>query len=196
MSAIVVGDPSVFAIESMITEAYERPGQRALGYFLIHISGNCYGVRSQDASMLACSFDGAIRRVARRGTHYVAPLEINLTAEVIVDSYCGATYDESRQEEYYFNMAAVDFREVIASSEIVWAPDGDEAFDDGSHVLQFDYEQRVRLIAFKNIGERRDILATLAEVLIDSDGYYGILDKWQRAFEADWMSALKRGTKA
>ena len=31
---------------------------------------------------------------------------------------------------------------------IVWAPDGDEAFDDGSYVLQVESGDQVRLIAF------------------------------------------------
>ena len=32
----------------------------------------------------------------------------------------------------------------------MWAPDGDEPFDDASYVLQFDVKDRVRLIAFKS----------------------------------------------
>jgi hypothetical protein len=54
---MIVGDPSVFAIESEITRAYERLSFRALGYFVIYVCGRSYGVRAPDATMLACSFD-------------------------------------------------------------------------------------------------------------------------------------------
>jgi hypothetical protein len=43
----------------------------------------------------------------------------------------------------------VGLRDMIYSRHILWAPDGDAAFDDGSYILQFDVDERVRLIAFK-----------------------------------------------
>jgi hypothetical protein len=49
--------------------AYERLGFLALGFFVIHIGGRCYGVRAQDATMLACSFSKVERRIAERGLH-------------------------------------------------------------------------------------------------------------------------------
>ena len=34
---MIVGDPSIFAIESGITKAYERPSFLALGFFVLHV---------------------------------------------------------------------------------------------------------------------------------------------------------------
>ncbi len=38
---------------------------------------------------------------------------------------------------------------MVWDSKLMWAPDGDEAFDDGSYVLQIDSGSLVRLIGFK-----------------------------------------------
>ena len=40
----------------------------SLNFFVIHLGGKMLGVRSQDATLLACSFDTVSRRIARRGT--------------------------------------------------------------------------------------------------------------------------------
>lgn len=53
---MIVGSSSVFAIESEITEAVPGIGQLALGFFVIHISGQAFGVKEPDATMLGCSF--------------------------------------------------------------------------------------------------------------------------------------------
>ena len=55
---MIIGDPKVFAIESCISIAYEELGARALGFFVIHIGGRCYGVREPDATWLACTSAG------------------------------------------------------------------------------------------------------------------------------------------
>jgi hypothetical protein len=137
MSAITVGDIAAFAIESCISRSYEQPSLRGLGYFVIHLDGKIFGVKSNDATLLACSFDEVNRRIARRGTHSdVFGDELN--AARIADAVRAVLYDAGRQDESFFGMSSADFQHAVAASEIVWAPDGDEAFDDGSHVLQFD----------------------------------------------------------
>jgi hypothetical protein len=66
---MVIGNPSVFAIESGITQAYESLSLRALGFFVIHVGGRRFGVYESDATMLANSYDTVQTRVARRGGH-------------------------------------------------------------------------------------------------------------------------------
>ncbi len=191
MAVIIVGNPAVFAIESSITEAYERLSQRALGYFVIHVSGKSYGIRSPEATLLACSFDAVRERISRRGMHSVS-FGVEPDATRIVDAYLAVTYHDGRQDETFFGMPANAIEEAILSKEIVWAPDGDAAFDDGSHILQFDALDRVRLIAFKNEGSAENIMGTLAEVWVGADEFYGILDDWQRRFEAERVAVLSR----
>jgi hypothetical protein len=191
---MIVGDPSVFAIESSITQPYEALGQRALGFFIIYVGGKGYGVRSPEATLLACSLDAVRRRIARRGTHD-APFGSEPSATKVVDAVRAVMYDEGRQGETFFGMSADELRDVLASHEIVWAPDGDAAFDDGGHVLQFDQGDKVRLIAFKNAENKDDVVRTMAEVCVNADEFYGLLDIWQNRFEAEWVDALRSATK-
>lgn len=189
-----VGNPSVLAIESVITEAYESPGQRALGFFVIELGGKAYGVRSPDATLLACSLDAIRRRIERRGRHF-SEFGAEADAFELVDAFRAATYSESRQGEVFFGMSADELRIAFCSNEIVWAPDGDAAFDDGSHVLQFDAGDSVRLIGFKNADDDEAIASTVAEVWMTGDDYYGLLEKWQGAFETAWRVALQLDAK-
>ncbi len=190
MASVIVGDPSVFALESSITQPYERLSQRALGFFVIHVAGACYGVRSSDATLLACSFDAVQRRIAQRGKHCVR-FDSGMPAAKIVQAFRTAWYDEPCQDKLVLGMACKDIVDTFVFGEIVWAPDGDEAFDDGGHVLQFDIGDRVRLIAFKDTDGQEDVVRTLSEVSIDADAFYRVLDKWQSGFESEWTSALK-----
>ncbi len=191
---MVVGDPSVLAIESSITQPYERLGQRALGFFVIHVGGKSYGVRSPEATLLACSFDAVRRRIVRRGEHCVL-FGSEPDAAKVVDAVRAAMYGEDCQGESFFGMSADVLRDALASNEIVWAPDGDAAFDDGGHVLQFDQGSKVRVVAFKNAGNQDEVASTLAEVWMNADEFYGLLNKWQGRFEAEWAAALKQATK-
>jgi hypothetical protein len=186
---LIIGNTSLFAIESSITEAYERLSFRALGFFVIHVGGRRYGRRSVDSTMLACSFDEVERRIAMRGTHNV-PFAAEPDAGKIANAFRGAVYSET-QKESYFGLPLARFIEMIYSKRIVWAPDGDEAFDDGSYVLQFDILDSVRLIAFKCGQGLSYDPATLGDVTLAADDFYGLLRDWHDAFEAEWTSMKK-----
>lgn len=189
MTALIVGNSVEFAIESCITQAYRDLSQRALGYFVIHVGGNSYGVHAPEATLLACSFDAVQRRIVRRGMH---SMNFGATADAlkVAEAILSFTYDEVSPDAVFFSMSYHDFRHALISSEIVWAPDGDAAFDDGGHVLQFDVGDQVRLIAFMNPVRREDVASSLTEVWISSEEFYGYLDKWQRQFQAEWMAAI------
>jgi len=188
---MVIGNPSVFAIESVITQAYERLSQRALGFFVVHVGDRRFGVCESDATMLGCSFDTVQRRVARRGTH-TASFAIEPDAGKIADAFRNAVYAED-QDEDYFGIPRAEFSKLFeqGSSDLMWAPDGDEAFDDGSYVLQFDVKDRVRLIAFKSSAGYIHDPATLSDVWLPADDYYRVLQRWQEAFDSEWAAMPK-----
>jgi len=186
---LIIGNPSVFAIESGITRAYERLSFRALGFFVIHVNGRCYGKRSIDSTMLACSYDEVERRIAMRGNHTV-PFAAESDGGEIADAFREALYAE-KQEESHFGMPTSEFSDLIRSKRIMWAPDGDEAFDDGSYVLQFDVQEQVRLIAFKSSKGYLHDPATLSDVWLAADDFYSILQHWHGAFEVEWASMPK-----
>jgi hypothetical protein len=54
MGAVIVGEASLFAIESEITKVVPNISQRALGFFVIHVCGRRFGVQEPDA-LLSCA---------------------------------------------------------------------------------------------------------------------------------------------
>ena len=186
---MIVGNPSIFAIESTIGRAYENPGLRALGFFAIHVCGNCYGVRSPDTTFLACSYDEVQRRIGKRGSH-TAPFASEPDAGEIAHAFRSAVYGEE-QWKSYFGIPCSEFDKVVEVNRIMWAPDGDEAFDDGSYILQFDVDDHVRLIAFKSGQDCLYDPPSLAEAWLAADHFYDVLERWHRSFEAEWASLPK-----
>jgi len=186
---MIVGDPRIFAIESEISFAYERLSFRALGYFVIHLKSMIYGVRSPDATMLACSYDEVEKRLRLRGKH-VAPFSKHVDAGAIADAVVQSIYGREEGQQW-FGQADTAFAPSLHENDIGWAPDGDEAFDDGSHVVQFDCDDRARVIAFKSNAECRHIPDTLTDVWMSAEAYYGVLDQWRAAFEIEWTKTSK-----
>ncbi|ASF48512.1 Imm42 family immunity protein [Methylovulum psychrotolerans] len=189
---MIIGNKSTFAIESSITRAYGRLSFRALGYFVIHIGGTSYGINSPDATLLACSFDEIKNRFIDRGTHK-ASFAIEPSAKKIANAINMSIYSESQIDENFFGMSLSEFYDIVTTNHIIWAPDGDEAFDDGSHVLHFDIENHVRLIGFKRGNSDIDDKEyhSLIDLWLDADEFYSILIRWYDVFESEWEAAVK-----
>jgi hypothetical protein len=188
---MIVGNPRIFAIQSEITHAYERLSLRALGFFIIHVMDGCYGVNSPEATMLANSFDTASRRIVDRGRH-TASFAMGSDAGKIARSVSRAIYCDSNQDELFFGMPKSKFTDIIYSNEILWAPDGDEAFDDSSYVLQFDVGDKVRLIAFSRAINPIYDPESLRDAWLAADDFYGVLQNWCDSFKAEWISLPKK----
>lgn len=183
-----VGDPEQFAIESSIQIAYESVGLMGLGYFVIWIDGNSYGVHESDATMLACSLTEVRKRLACRGTH-TATFSVS-DGSAIANAYSEAIFSDDPKPQY-FGIPLERFQEIIYTSDIAWCPDGDEAFDDGSYILQFDVGEMVRLLAFKRTSDGDCDPTTFREVRIKADRFYNVLAAWARDFESTWVSMPK-----
>jgi hypothetical protein len=193
MQKITSGDPAVFAIESGVVQFFKNPGQRALGYFVIFVKGEQYGVRTENATLLACSFDAVERRINNRGKHAFA--YTHNPVECIVESVRAALYVDERQEDIFFGTSsAEELKEDLALHEIVWAPDGDAAFDDGGHVLQFDFNNKVHIIAFKNLVNEKDVFLTIKSVILDAPHFYEVLEDWKTKFESEWILFTKNSS--
>ena len=190
---MIVGDPSRFALESEITYAYGRLSLRALGYFVIHVEGKCFGIRTWDATMLAIAFDGVAKRIAMRGSH-TAPSISTEESESLATAFSRAIYVEHEQDELFFGMRDSDFITLLHSTNLDWAPDGEEGFDDGSCVLQFDVGDEVRLIAFSRAMNPILDPARLREVWIPAEDFYTILQNWHDRFLEEWTSSPKEFT--
>lgn len=191
---MVVGDRMSLAIESTITQAFPNLSQRALGYFVIHIGGKAYGVREPDASMLGCSFEAVNDRLRRRGTHQV-PFLSTIGAPLIAEAFLDVMYRQTARVDY-FGLPVAKFTDILHGNAIEWAPDGDEAFDDGSHVLQFDVGNKVRLIAFVNTESPEDVGGTVVEEWLDGEVFYGVLCRWSEQFAAEWERKVRENSAA
>jgi hypothetical protein len=191
---MIVGDPNRFALESEITKAYEEKSLRALGFFVIHVAGRCFGVREMEATMLANSFDEVGERIARRGQH-ADPLLAAAAARTLALAVSQAIYGYSERGKPLLGMNDAEIADRFASSQALWAPGGDEAFDDGSYVLHFDLGNRVRLVAFRRTVSSLLDPGSLVETSLEADEFYGILEAWRRGFGEEWkLSPKEDGT--
>ncbi|WP_275783621.1 Imm42 family immunity protein [Pararhizobium gei] len=176
---MIVGDAQTFALESEILFPVDSVAQQAVGFFVVHISGNQFGVREEDATCLGCSANEVAERLLMRGSHVSEQL-FSLAAADIADVYLANFYGEAGDSS--------SFEDAIRENNLIWCPDGDAAFDDGSHILQFDHEDYVRLIAFRNSDEGT---ADLVERTMFAAEYYSILKMWLTEFRRDRDVALK-----
>lgn len=186
---MIVGDCRVFAIESEITEATESLSQLVLGFFVIHIGGRAFGVRQPNASMLGCSFNEVEHRLRRWGTH-ASPIPLDVSAPEVATAYLDALYRDNARTDY-FGLSQDQFVDALQSSGAIWAPDGDEAFDDGSHILQFDVDGRVRILAFLNTEEPDDFAQSIREEWMNADLFYAIVSGWKTLFAVERTGRLK-----
>jgi hypothetical protein len=155
---MVFGDRSTFAIDCEITSRH--PPHQALGKFVVYLAGRRFGVDDPEASMLANSIDAIGERILNRGLHIRRSFDAT-PAAAIANAYLSGTYRG-------------DVSEQVDWSTIIWVPDGDEAFDDGSHILQMDIGSSVRLIGFQNTG---DALTAddVVELTMLPDAFYSVL---------------------
>jgi Immunity protein 42 len=187
---MIVGDQNSFALESEISCAYERASLMALGFFNIHLGSQAYGVRAPDATLLACSFDAVVERVRLRGRH-VAPFSAESDAASVADAIGAAIYSPEAELKSFWGLSCAQFVSAVYANQLIWAPDGDEAFDDGSFVVHLDVGNRVRLIGFKLGGAGRHHPLTLTDLWLEADRFYDVLDRWRIEFAAEWEAAPK-----
>lgn len=191
---MTIGNPDKLAIESDITRAIQTEDSvLPSGYFVIHVCGLRYGVRQPDATLLSCSVAEIDNRIGRRGNHAV-PFASE-PAGRIADAYRDAICAPDQEQKQFFGRPHSEFENLIHSSYISWAPDGDEAFDDGSYVLQFDVGDKVRIIAFRcaERGYHHDPL-TLRDLWVGEEEFYGVLEQWRTAFTDAWALLCERKT--
>jgi Immunity protein 42 len=191
---ILIGNKSIFAIESSIARAFESKHFKALGFIVIHVGGLSYGIHEPEATMLGASYGEVKMRILRRGTHS-ALFAQEESAGKIADAFRDAIYAHNQEREEFFGIRQPDFKRIIYDNNLMWVPDGDEAFDDGSYALQFDVGNQVRLIAFKASNEGGNYHhdpTTIRDIWLAADDFYGILERWRGGFEAEWNAALKQ----
>ncbi|WP_374334534.1 Imm42 family immunity protein [Leeia sp.] len=188
MKAVMIfGDKNKFGVELSIDCYCISDGLMAVGKLLIYINGRKYGVDEPDATYLACSYNVIKEIVANRRRHCVPYVE-DMSSSDIVSCFVWSVY----AIPYGRNDWGGDFLKRLDDDlykiGCVWAPDGDRAFDDGSHVLIFDVGEMVRLVAFVNSDDEAVISSSLEELVIDADEFYGVLRGWVTGFNDAYQS--------
>jgi len=187
---ILIGDKRRFAIETGFAPQSGRKIATVYGLFRIWIDGLGYGIDQEDATCLANSYEWLKYRLDNRGT-FVGVDWSNKSVQEILGS--------ARYEIYGRIGATAESCEPFR--RLMMAPDGDEAFDDGSTIIQFDVNNVVRLVAGRtsamNSVEALDRATyrdeysrllrwepgTLRDITFDADVFYDTIRQWLSAFE-------------
>lgn len=190
MDEMMIGNPDLFAIETSIFEAYDSPGQMALGCFVLHVGGFQYGYREPDSTIIGTSFNAIRRRIADRGNHK-SPLPSDAHAAEIATAVSRANSLDDMEDKHLYGVPWLQFFKLLNVNDCILAPDNEQGFDDGSHVLHFDDESTVRLVAFRMTSSYVFEKESLRDVRISQDNFYAILEEWHKQFEKDWISSPK-----
>ena len=88
----------------------------------------------RNATMLACSISEVERRIGARGRH-AAHFATDPDAGKIADAFRDAAYDPNPDfaESCFLGMPQEQLRQLFYARHLVWAPDGDEAFEANTH---------------------------------------------------------------
>lgn len=181
---MLIGNKSSFAIDTHIEEKLESKSLLGIGYFNIILADRRFGVCEVDATTLGCSYDNIVTRINDRGNH-VAPFGEVADAHSVAKIFRDVMYINGEDGEPVFDLPRKTFMDLIYNNKLMWAPDGDEAFDDGSFVLHFDIGNDVRLIGFYTNVDTYCDEDTLVDIRISANEYYGILDSWRSKFEKE-----------
>ena len=93
----------------------------------------------------------------------------------IADAFRQALYAPDQNDNEVLGVPKEEFIDLVSSRHLLWAPDGDEAFDDRSYVVQFDIGSRVRVVAFKADERYGHDRSTLRDVSLSADSFYDLL---------------------
>jgi hypothetical protein len=191
-NSLLVGSRNSFAIESHVSQILTSPSQMGLGYFNVHIADCRYGVRGPDATLLACSFDAVNERLRSRGKH-ICPRLDQVNGLKLSALYYDLVYRGRREIETPEDQVVLGVLESEEAAKIVWAPDGDEAFDDGSFILQYDSDAMVRLVAFRVTDGGEIDVECSRDIWIPGAVFYRILAEWSEQFSSNWNEMCRLG---
>jgi hypothetical protein len=186
---MIIGN-KVFSIESYISSVNEHPSIRGLGYFIINIKNQVYGIKDDEATLLACSYDSMVNRFFDFGKHIISE-EINIMDGLEIAEY----FEKILYDERYKSDGRMDnkIKDMIYHNKLVLAPDGDEAFDDGSRIFQFDIKDKVRLIGYKSLKNNIIDRKTLTDLIIDAGFFYETINDWSDSFLKEWDALARKG---
>lgn len=180
VAKIVLGHSDSFMLDTCVSFIY--PGNRitnAIGWFNIWISGHRYGCHEPDSTALAHSYDCVGAIIRNRGGHTSALSEYS--ADDVALRLGGACFGDLEFTEVQ-GMSSDELYADVIRRRLWWAPDGDEAFDDGSNVILFDVGAHVRLVGFRMTDDAESVV-DVHESTVPEAVFYDLLIEWRNGFE-------------
>ena len=187
----IIGDTSKFAIESGISQAFERRSFLALGFFLIHVGGVCYGVRDDQATMLSSPLQKLNRILRLRGLIQGPELFEQQTAAEIFELLDSVIFEGDQRKSCQLVQDSFDVADFLYSSHAAMHHGCDEAFDDGSVLYYFPFQNKVRIIAALSGEDTSRKLVSIRDIWITSDEFYGVIKDWRDFFQSEWLLSTK-----
>ncbi len=176
---MLFGNKEKFAIEFEVKEIYHDKRFIGDGFFVVYIDGFMYGRKEDDATSFGC-----IRSTLKYFDVLQSPSK-NPFNKYECYELCDKFYDTAyRMERRYKEEEIKDF---IKEAEITydkrenclldyWTP-MEEAFDDGSFVLQLNEGDSVRLLGFKTSDDETYNIENVHGAIIQKEKFSSIIQE-------------------
>ena len=181
---MLIGNESRFAIDSQLSEKNLSHSQIGIGYFNIILANHRFGIHEIDATVLGCSYKNVVNCLQMRNKHVAPFSEIN-DPHCIAKNLRDVLYINGDKGGPVFGLSRRSVINLVYKNKLLFAPDGDEAFDDGSYVIHFDIGPEVRLIGFMSGNGEFYEESTLVDVRLSANEFYGIIESWRLGFEKE-----------
>lgn len=186
---MLIGSIKRFAIEYTIREFYEN-NFIGDGKFLVYINGIPYGQNRDDSTTFSCIIPELGKRIiTRKITDKI--LRENGHAEIAHNYYDCFFADEPKTT--YFGLSKKDFEKVIIENNCSW--NGmDEAFDDGSFILQINMNSTTtKLIGFKAISCFPVEIEKISTIEISVDVFNTTIQQFIESLKTDFVNNYGHG---
>jgi hypothetical protein len=181
---MIVGNKFEFAIEYTIQEFYQS-NFIGDGMFIIYIENIVYGKIDERQT----TFSGIIPSLGRRAK------EVNIVHDYLknIDTMdlCDAWFQYSFQKE---NGTRIDasVMKLISKYDIEWHT-MDEAFDDGSTVLQINEGNTVRLIGLKYDTNYSDYKKSINYISLPTNVFCNTIEMFIESIKSDFRNTYNDG---
>ena len=184
---MIIGNPYNFAIESEIVKAYSHPGFLGLGYFIVHVKNQTYGIRDDEATLLAGALGSMQEHLEWRGKH-IAEFAGRLDSVLLSNLIYGSIYRDAEEVGWPYPLPQDEIEKTVIKNNLL-EKCFDQAFDDGSYLSIIDNEESTRVLAFRSTSEYD--VCDVSEAIIASDEFYSILESWTGSILRQWKSMKK-----
>lgn len=180
---IEIGDKSKFAIEFSLDEFYDNEWM-AFGSFRMFLNGFAYGVKGRGTTYFYLIIVG-LKKLLEENV-MKKNFFLRYSDREIIDGYL-MTFQITAEEAKGKSFLGLDFK-TLADSFYDLRDYTEMAFNDGSCILMFRDETKVKLLGFKN--PCRNKIRAMQSVLLNREEFDGIIKKTLDTILAERNNAI------